>query len=141
MAAIAPPGGAFLPAFQPISEDSCILKSLASIPFVGVIPRLFANNSLAAKLSGNLDPAKQIELIRVKNDYKTAAIVSSMIVTAMLIVGMAAGVIGGVLGLSLGILAVVLNGFSNLAHTNDMQQNNIIMRELVLTGETHRQIR
>ena len=138
---LAPPGGAFLPAYQPLSEDSCALKTLAMIPLVGMIPRVFVNNSLVGKLAGNLDPAKAIEIIRVKNDYKTAGIVSSMILTALIIAGMATGIIAGALGITIGIISILLNGMSNLVTNNDITQNNGIIRDLAQTGHTNSQIR
>ncbi len=137
MAAIAPPGGAFLPAYQPLFEDSCVLKMLAMIPVIGLIPRCFVHNSLVGKLAATTDQAKVIEIIRVKNDYKTASTISSMISVSLLIAAMATGIISGIFGFSLSIGSIVFLTFLAIVGNNDINENNRAIRDLLINGQTN----
>lgn len=89
-----------------IEEDSTLLKAISCIPVVWPLFSFIQENSLAEQITRTGDPSRLIELINVKNQYKILRVATSLFITALLVSGIAPGIIGFVaFGLSAPIVS------------------------------------
>lgn len=114
-----------------IEEDLIVLKALSCIPILGAFLSVCVEFSLVKKLENTTSVPKLIELINIKNQYKIINVGRNMLTVALVIAGMAYGIIvKGVLtkiflaGLLIGI-AINLYG---------IKKNNQLIKELQTSG-------
>ncbi|HSX11408.1 MAG TPA: hypothetical protein VLF94_06825 [Chlamydiales bacterium] len=118
------------PARTNIAEDSIGMKALCCLPLVGSIVTVFQEKSLAKQLEGTADPVRVVELIEVKNDYKKAAVVGDVATVALLVAGIALGVIGHVIF----SIIIGLRVISAAIRIFDIHKNNVAIDEVRSTG-------
>jgi hypothetical protein len=124
-----------------IEENSLLTKALSYIPLIGIIPSVIQQNSLANKISSTRESPKLIELINVKNQYKIASTVRILLTAALIIVGIAFGILSGPLAfgmigsplLSGTISTILLTGVVGF-NIYGIHQNNKFINELRSTG-------
>jgi hypothetical protein len=94
-----------------IEEDSTLMKVLSCIPLLGIVPAIMQDKTLGLKIFLTDDVPRLVELIKVKNQYKVMNVVRDVISLALIITGLAFGVLSVISCITLGILAIsiVLN--------------------------------
>lgn len=76
-----------------IEEDSVLWKALSGIPVIGLGISHIQQTSLTDQVYTAPNMPSLIKLIEVKNDYKIATIVGSVITTALIVAGVASGIL------------------------------------------------
>lgn len=76
-----------------IKEDSVLWKALSGIPVIGLGISHIQQASLAEQVFTVPNIPSLIKVIEVKNDYKIATIVSSLITTALVVAGVASSIL------------------------------------------------
>lgn len=76
---------------QPIEEDSTAMKLLCCIPILGIIVSLRSEIGLWKKFKTEESQQRAVQLIEVKNDYKGAAVIRSLLSSAVIIAGVVSG--------------------------------------------------
>ena len=74
---------------QYLSLDNDFYKALACVPFVGIVASLCIQEIIAAQIQEASEIDKIVELLDLKNDYKFSIIISAMLSTAIMVVGVA----------------------------------------------------
>jgi hypothetical protein len=113
-----------------VQEDSTLMKVFSCIPILGMIPSMIQEVSLANKAGLLANRAQLLEVIKVKNQYKVANIIRNVLDIALIVAGIALGIISRVLGVFLIILTVVnvLNIADRIAY------NKTVINELQIRG-------
>lgn len=112
-----------------IKENSTFLKAISCVPVVGIVVSLFQEISLGRKITETKDPAKLIELMELKNQYKFANAVRNLLTSVLIVAGIAFGYLNGTFAVSAGLYIV----FAGL-HIYRINQNNQLINELRSTG-------
>jgi hypothetical protein len=108
-----------------IPENSTFWKTTTCLPFFGFVPYLIQQASLDARMERERDPARAIELIEIKNQYKIAFLIYSLLSTALNIVVVATGLLSG------GIICPVLCSVGMAAWLIfQIKKNNSIIDEI-----------
>ena len=97
---------------QHLSEDSCLLKLLTTIPFIGLIPSVMVNESLVNKISFqrscglpiSQNPTRLIELLHVQKDFELCNVIRNLIAVCLVIVGIVVGFFSTPLEIGAGVL-------------------------------------
>lgn len=117
---------------QPITieENSTIMKVLSCIPLLGIIPATIQDRSLALKITLEENASRLVELIKVKNQYKVANIVRNVITIALMVAGIALGLLSVGLGTVCASLLALAVGF----YVYNIHENNKVINILQTTG-------
>jgi hypothetical protein len=115
-----------------IAEDSIFLKAISCIPIAGAICSLFQEISLSNRITQTADVPRLIELINLKNQYKTINAARNLLTAALNVTGIALGIIGGTFafGAAITLVHVALAGLN----IHQINQNNKAINELQTTG-------
>jgi|GEM_PF-1855223 len=114
-----------------IEENSAITKAICCIPLLGIIVSHNQDVSLTKKIDDEPKVFRIIELINIKNQYKVANAVRSLFTAALIISGIALGIIGYTIFPSCAAILLTLDAWLNMDAIN---QNNKLITELELTG-------
>src|SRR4029079_1862223 len=90
----------------PIAEDSKLYKAVSCVPVLGIVVSEIQQFFLRVKIERAFNQgqsARVIELLEIKNDYKTADIARRMINVALMIAGLANILTPLAIGLVLGV--------------------------------------
>jgi hypothetical protein len=94
-----------------IEENSNWMKAVSCVPILGIIPSMIQETSLVTKIAEERRAPKKIELIQIKNHYKIANATRGVLAAALLVIGIASGILN--LGFLVASLSVIgLLGFS-----------------------------
>ena len=77
----------------PIEADNIICKVIACMPFIGFAAYCVSVNSLDVDLAKTVDRSRTIKLVEVRNHYKIATIIQTVILIAMIATFMATGIL------------------------------------------------
>lgn len=115
-----------------IEENSTLLKAISCIPLIGIATSLFQEISLAHKITQVADAPRLIELINVKNQYKVANVVRNLFTAALIVAGIALGIIGGTFAFG-AVLTLAHVGMAGL-NIYRIHKNSQVVSELQTTG-------
>lgn len=121
--------GAFVTILPSIPEADPTVLKLSYIPLIGTISSGFQEVSLAKRFTQTADAPRAIEVIKVKNRYKVASAVRNLVTAALLVAGMALGILGEAFAFG-AILAIGLAGI----HIYRINKNIKVIKELQSTG-------
>ncbi len=112
-----------------IKEDSTLLKIAAAIPLIGMPVSVIQEHFLSAKIVALQEPSVLSKLISVKNDYKKSAIIRNLISAALVIAGIAKGILKS----NFLISAFILTGAAAF-NVYLINQNEKVIHRLKLSG-------
>lgn len=113
-----------------IEENSTLMKVLSCIPILGNIPTVIQEQSLGLKIAFTDEVPRLIELIKVKNKYKVASIVRELIEIALIVTGIALGV----LSIGLGTICAAISAFYVGINISRIIENKKVINILQTTG-------
>jgi hypothetical protein len=112
------------------SEDSIYRKLLACIPVIGIIPTVFNELSLEARISKDRNPARLVKFITVKNHYAIASIIREVLSIALLIAGVAYNVLKGDIRMAITAATGIIAGSSIAYNAYAIYKNSQRISEL-----------
>lgn len=114
----------------PIEENSAFLKAVSCIPLIGMWPSALAERSLNTKLQNETSAPRLIELIQVKNDYKKANGIRNLLSLALVIGGLALGIMSKGVAVFSGIFFAGIAAFNAHRATRNVE----VIQELQSSG-------
>lgn len=103
-----------------IEENSTLMKVLSCIPVIGILPFVIQDRSLALKISlaSEAEVHRLVELITVKNQYKVIAGVRGLLNIALVVAGLAFGVLSTAGYFAIAFFILRLTGIINAFYEN-----------------------
>ncbi len=100
-------------------EDSDLLKRISAIPIIGIPVSMIQQASIKSKIAKSQEKSEWIEATYVINDYKKSAITRNLLSAALVIAGIAKGVLktNFMIGAVIFIGAAALNAYQ--IHQNE----------------------
>lgn len=120
------------PLFIVLEEDSAVMKEISCIPFLGILPSFIQEVSLARQIRNTTNVSRLIALINVKNEYKTANIARNLLTAALIITGIAFGILSH--GIIFGTVTTLLLASIARLEYEKINRNKAMISELQNAG-------
>lgn len=111
-------------------EDSIWRKLLACIPAIGIIFSVVNEKSLKDKITNANTPERVVELIKIKNHYKIASIVRSILTVVLAVSVLALGFFSVGLSVTAGIGITAFKGSCAVYYSYSLHKNRQLIEEL-----------